>query len=60
MIVNFRPSNLGLFGFPLQAHARKKKRKERKKRKEKHAGSNPSGKFRKFADIGLKRKKQNL
>ena len=25
MIVNFRPSNLGLFGFPLQAHARKKK-----------------------------------
>ena len=24
-IINFRSSNLGLFGFPLQAHARKKK-----------------------------------
>ena len=33
MIVNFRPSNLGLFGFPLQAHAREKK--ERKEKKEK-------------------------
>ena len=29
-------------------------------RKEKHAGSNPSGMFQKFADIGLKSKKQNL
>ena len=29
-----------------------------KSKKEKHAGSNPSGTFRKFADIGLKRKKR--
>ena len=34
MIVNFRPSNLGLFGFPLQAHARKKGKEGEKKRKD--------------------------
>ena len=33
LIVNFRPSNLGLFGFPLQAHAREKKRREKRKQK---------------------------
>ena len=30
MIDNFRPSNLGLFGVPLQARAREKKERETK------------------------------
>ena len=35
LIVNFRPSNLGLLGFPLQSHAREKKEKKRKYKKQK-------------------------
>ena len=34
LTVNFRPSNLGLFGFPLQAHARENKRKKKEKERE--------------------------
>ena len=38
MIVNFWPSNLGLFGFLLQAHARAKEKRGEEKAGEKENG----------------------
>ena len=45
MIVNFRPSNLGLFGFPLQAHAREKRKKTGKNLRKKERRESPNEKM---------------
>ena len=56
MLVNFRLSNLGLFGFPLQAHAGEKNRKKKRnrKRRRKQRGKRKKGKKkikRKFSEF---------